>query len=482
MPRVLECSRCGAGISHNDTQCWRCGEPVKGEGGARLSALSMGKAPGPGIRDLRTSTNKQVPKIEPAVRPILEPYNGRERELEDREKEVKEMEAALEAESKEMEAAAREMEKERQALKEARDRIAKREEELDAKAILLEDVLTVTQDIKKEAPAALSPDDKEVLQTARTELGSVLGEERERIRREIEREMAEQLTRIHQLEAELRVARSQMEKAEEPVVPVDITKVLSEVSAEMRSQIGAGLPAGSESGTVRTNVEKLDQILAGGVPEGSVVLVNGPPGSMKTSLTYSIMHNAAVKGSMKGMFLSLEQDSASLLRQMARLGLKRDESLDRLMVVDLVDLRRSMEGQSGDWRSIIARYIEETVTKNGLKLLAFDSLESFTAMSETEMTRSDIQDLFDQFRSLGLTTFIISETPLSKLESDTRMELYVADGALELSMKEMGGCHMQRWLRCVKMRGANIDSRFYCMMYAGGSFILSVPMNRGCAQ
>jgi peptidoglycan hydrolase CwlO-like protein len=136
---------------------------VKGEGGARLSALSMGKAPGPGIRDLRTSTNKQVPKIEPAVRPILEPYNGRERELEDREKEVKEMEAALEAESKEMEAAAREMEKERQALKEARDRIAKREEELDAKAILLEDVLTVTQDIKKEAPAALSPDDKEVL-------------------------------------------------------------------------------------------------------------------------------------------------------------------------------------------------------------------------------------------------------------------------------------------------------------------------------
>jgi KaiC/GvpD/RAD55 family RecA-like ATPase len=103
-------------------------------------------------------------------------------------------------------------------------------------------------------------------------------------------------------------------------------------------------------------------------------------------------------------------------------------------------------------------------------------------MSETEMTRSDIQDLFDQFRSLGLTTFIISETPLSKLESDTRMELYVADGALELSMKEMGGCHMQRWLRCVKMRGANIDSRFYCMMYAGGSFILSVPMNRGCAQ
>jgi KaiC/GvpD/RAD55 family RecA-like ATPase len=483
MPRVLECSRCGAGISHNDTQCWRCGEPVKaGSGGARLNALSMGKAPGPGIRDLRNSTNKEIPKVLPAIRPILEQYNGREKELGDREKEVKETMASLEAEAREMEAAAMELEKERLALKEARERIARREEELDAKAILLEDILTVTREIKKESPVALSKDDQEVLQDASTELGSVLGEERERIRKEIEREMAEQLTRIQQLEAELRVARSQLGKEMEPAVQVDISQVLADVTSEMRSQIGAGMSSGMEDGSVPTHVERLDHILAGGVPEGSVVLVNGPPGSMKTSLTYNILHNAASKGSVKGMFLSLEQDSTSLLRQMARLDMKRDESLDRLMVVDLVDLRRSMEGQSGDWRSIITRYIEETVKGNGLKLLALDSLESFAAMSQNELTRADIQDLFDVFRSLGLTTFVISETPMARLEGDRRMELYVADGALELSLKETGDSHVQRWMRCVKMRGANIDPRFYCMMHAGGSFILSVPMNRACAE
>jgi KaiC/GvpD/RAD55 family RecA-like ATPase len=479
MPRILECPRCGAGISHNDNQCWRCGEPIRGEsGGARLNALSMGKAPGPGIRDLSKSKSKEAPRAETAVRPILEPYNGREKELEDREKEVKETMTALEAESREIEAAAREMEKERLALKDARERIAKREEELDAKAILLEDILTVAQDIKKEAPAAISKDDQEILRIASTELGSVLGEERERIRKEIEREMAEQLTRIQQLEAELRVARTQIGKAEEPAVPVDISKVLSKVTSELRSQIGAGMPAGVESGTVHTYVGTLDQVLAGGVPEGSVVLVNGPPGSMKTSLSYNILHNAAVKGSMKGMFLSLEQDSASLLRQMARLDMKRDESLGRLMVVDLVDLRRSMEGQNGGWRNIIMQYIEDAVTKNGLKLLVLDSLESFAAISEEELTRSDIQDLFDKFRSLGLTTFVISETPMSKLESDTRMELYVADGALELSFRETGNGSVQRWVRCVKMRGANIDPRHYNMMHAGGSFILSMPINR----
>ena len=294
--------------------------------------------------------------------------------------------------------------------------------------------------------------------------------------------MAEQLSRIQQLEAELRVARDYMDEAEVPAVPADISQVLSAVASEMRSQIGAGTPADLGLGTVPTHVERLDQILAGGVPEGSVVLVNGPPGSMKTSLTFNILHNAASKGSAKGMFLSLEQDSASLLRQMARLGMKRADSVDGLMVVDLVDLRRSMEGQAGDWRSVITRYIEETATANGLKLLALDSLESFAAMSQVELSRADVQDLFDLFRSLDLTTFVISETPMARLEGDRKMELYVADGALELSLKETGDCHVQRWMRCVKMRGANIDPRYYCMMHAGGSFILSVPMNRVCSE
>ena len=140
----------------------------------------------------------------------------------------------------------------------------------------------------------------------------------------------------------------------------------------------------------------------------------------------------AIKAGRKGLFLSLEQDTASLLRQMDRLGMRRKDSVDDLMVVDLVDLRRSMEGHTGDWRSIITRYIENSVKERPIELLAIDSLESFLAMSEHEFTRTDVQDLFDRFRSLGLTTFVISETPMARLESGRRMELYVADGAIEL--------------------------------------------------
>lgn len=470
MPRIVECSRCGAGIGHDDVQCWRCGEPVKGGGKLKLNSLPLGSSAGAGIRDLREKKAPERPSTTPSVKPITEVQNGRAHVLEEREREVRKAAEALEAEAREVEEAAREMEKERKALKEARVQVTIQEEDLAAKAILLDGLLSKAKQGERRDDPALA-----------TGLAKVLEEERSRIRKEVERDMAEQLSHISQLEAELKAAHA-VGRIREKASSVDLKELMGKVVAEANAQIGIGLPDGLDDGRVLTYVERLDQILSGGIPEGSVVLINGPPGSMKTSLTYNMLHNAAIKGGVRGMFLSLEQDASSLLRQMERLGLKRGDSLDNLMVVDLVDLRRTMEGCTGDWRTIVMRYLEDAQREHPFDLLAIDSLESFVAMSEHEFTRADIQDLFDRFRTMGLTTMVISETPISKLESGRRMELYVADGAIELCLQETPDAHVHRLLRCVKMRGANIDTRAFSMMHAGGSFILNVPMTRACAH
>jgi KaiC/GvpD/RAD55 family RecA-like ATPase len=322
------------------------------------------------------------------------------------------------------------------------------------------------------------------LMATQAELARVLEEEKDRIRRSIEREMADQVRRIALLEAELKAAHDAAMEAEgggsDPAV--DLAQVLYDVTEALSSQIGAGLNEGQPDVRVQTNIEGLDRLLSGGIPVGSVVLVNGPAGCMKTSLAYHILHYAASRSGIKGMFLSLEQDRSSLLRQMERLGMHRNDSLDDLLVVDLVDLRRSMEGQHGDWRRIIQRYIENVMADKPFHLLALDSLDSFISMSESEFTRMEVQDLFDWFRSLGLTTLVISETPMARLESEGHMELYVADGALEMTLREVGDSHVQRWLRCVKMRGANIDPRYHNLMHAGNDFILGLPLMRMSGQ
>lgn len=483
MVRLQECPRCGAGIGHADSQCWRCGEMFKP--GIKKEVPKPGNNASSGIKDMRDLRPKEAPKQQSALRNLTESYGGREKELQDREKELREEMDNLEAEYKELEKAAKELEDERSSIEELKQHLKEREDDLDAMAIVLQNALRTAEDYHKGAQAGTSdPKLLERLLSADRELKPILESERARIRKEMEREMADQLNRIAQLEAELKAACEQLHEGEADFEgpKIDVKAVIQEVAEELQGQIGAGLDHGLDDRKYLTHMDRLDQILSGGIPVGSVILVNGPAGSMKTTLTYNILHACAVKDRIKGMYFSLEQDRDSLIRQMSRLGMDRQLSLDDLIVADMVDLRRSMEGQKGDWRNILMRYVANVMEENPFQLLALDSLESFMAMSEHTFTRVEIQDLFDTFRSMGLTTLVISETPLQKLEENDHMELYVADGAIELVMKEVGDSHIQRWLRCVKLRGANIDPRYYCLMHTGGSFVLSVPMMRSVPE
>jgi hypothetical protein len=43
-------------------------------------------------------------------------------------------------------------------------------------------------------------------------------------------------------------------------------------------------------------------------------------------------------------------------------------------------------------------------------------------------------------------------------------------------MKQVSDSKVQRWMRCPKLRGMNIDTRFYALFHDGEHFNLSVPM------
>ncbi|MFQ6012795.1 MAG: RAD55 family ATPase, partial [Thermoplasmata archaeon] len=58
---------------------------------------------------------------------------------------------------------------------------------------------------------------------------------------------------------------------------------------------------------VPTFVEGFDQVLGGGVPEGSVVLVCGTPGTMKTSLVFSVLYHNVRERDRKALFVTFEQ-------------------------------------------------------------------------------------------------------------------------------------------------------------------------------
>ena len=48
-----------------------------------------------------------------------------------------------------------------------------------------------------------------------------------------------------------------------------------------------------EDGYVKTYIEGFDEKLQGGIPKGSVVLLVGQPGTMKSSVAYNMLYNGA---------------------------------------------------------------------------------------------------------------------------------------------------------------------------------------------
>src|SRR5437870_11610756 len=73
-------------------------------------------------------------------------------------------------------------------------------------------------------------------------------------------------------------------------------------------------------GRLKTDADGFDEALGGGIPHGSLVLVAGTPGPMKTALTFSILYEN-VKAGSKALYITLEESQEDLRAAMTDLGM-----------------------------------------------------------------------------------------------------------------------------------------------------------------
>lgn len=499
MKKRYECPRCGAGIKPDDIQCDRCGEilkPIEPQSETLPVSVTVEKViseeeiPVVFGQSEYLSLSRQKQLLTQKEKEIAR----KEKELMEREKRLTEAIESLEKDNRALEEAMKRC-TEFEAELRAREKVLKeRERELDALAEKLEKSmreLEISTDSGRKM--RMSTEEFERLLALREDYQKALEEGLAKMKKKVEEELRERFERLSQLEQQLKAAEASFEKrvtsetkiaekgvAEEPkeivAGAVDISKLIDELKKEIDVQIGAGFPEKLDDVRIRTHIERLDAALDGGIPKGSVVLINGTAGTMKSTLSYAILHNCAVSDNINSMYFSLEQSRESLIRQMERLGMPREKSRDHLMVVDMIDLRKRMAKEKGDWRSILMRYVSNVKKEWDFQLFVLDSLESFKSLADYQFTRQDLKDLFDWFKSLDITVFVISENPITSLLENVESEVYLADGVIELQMKELDHGRMQRWLRVMKMRGANIDPRFFSFSHDGSRFNISVPI------
>ncbi len=242
----------------------------------------------------------------------------------------------------------------------------------------------------------------------------------------------------------------------------------------VKSPGGLELEKGVQS-RVKTRVTGLDDRLQGGVPSGFIVLVSGPAGSLKSSFAYRILHFEALEKGSKGLYISMEQSSRSLGKQVESLGLEPAKAKS-LRVVDMRELRKDFKGGEGraDWLSALGMQLRRYKDEAGCDLLAIDSLNAIYALTDMKEPRKQIFDFFEDLRGLGATTFLVAEIP-REVEGygPYQVEEFLSDGIVHLRMREVEvglTTSVRRYIGVVKLRGVRHDLDYYPLLVDRGQF------------
>src|SRR5712691_234617 len=238
--------------------------------------------------------------------------------------------------------------------------------------------------------------------------------------------------------------------------------------------IATRLVRGHSMDRLQTHVEGFDEALGGGIPRGSIVLVAGTPGTMKTALTFSILYEN-VKAGSKALYISLEESQEDLRSAMSELGMTGLDAME-LYILDIgkIRLEHKDEELSKNWLDVLRKYIEQRVRVNHFDLVAIDSLAALYSLSHLDHPRRDLFHFFGFLKSLGATCFLISEVPTGnngKLSSFD--EEFLADGILVLRHFEKGETDVQLRLRTVKMRRTRHEHGYYALSRNNGRFQLT---------
>jgi circadian clock protein KaiC len=212
-------------------------------------------------------------------------------------------------------------------------------------------------------------------------------------------------------------------------------------------------PSGTPQGRISTGVNGLDEVLNGGIVPNRVYLVEGVPGSGKTTLALQFLLEGVRLGE-PGLYITLSETAAEL----ASVAASHNWSLDGLLVHELV----SEDGLGPDSGQSILHPSEvelgETIHEVMQKVIAhnprrvvFDSLSELRLLAQDALKyRRQVLALKQFFATRGCTVWLLDD----KTSQPGDLQLHsITHGVISLDqlVHEYGA--EQRRLRIAKMRG-----------------------------
>lgn len=220
---------------------------------------------------------------------------------------------------------------------------------------------------------------------------------------------------------------------------------------------------------VPTGIEGLDRMLGGGFVEKSANMVEGAPGTGKTTLGLQFLLHGALQFGQPGLYISFEEFPAQLYADASRIGwdLKALESTGLLKVLFTTpeDLLEELE--------TVGSSLESLISDMGVRRVVVDSVSHFEPLAVSTFELRDIEfRLVSAFKREGITAILLRENAnlLGDTNSTSRSP-FVVDSFLILRYVEIDSA-VAKALLVLKMRGSAhaTDIRRYSIRQ-GGLFV-----------
>lgn len=217
---------------------------------------------------------------------------------------------------------------------------------------------------------------------------------------------------------------------------------------------------------VPTGIPGFDELIAGGFPEGSMNIVNGPAGSAKSLFSMQFIYNGALDNDV-GIYLSVEESRDNLLMAARSYGMDIEEMerQGRLFLIDLGGMMRERVSADEDVKhelvgfKTLQAFLERFLSQMKVDRLVIDSL---TAIAIYYRSEEDFrQEIFRFTRFLkrkGITGILISEaTSRDGVYTKYGLESFIGDSFIVLGLDKKEG-EYRRTITVLKMRFVRHDT------------------------
>lgn len=201
---------------------------------------------------------------------------------------------------------------------------------------------------------------------------------------------------------------------------------------------------------VKTGVNGLDEMLFGGIPRSSTVVVMGSFGTGKTTLGLQFLNEGLAVGE-KGIYISLEEDKESILADAEAHGWDMRGKMDakQLEIVKLEPTDAKVTIQR------IKSELPDFIKKFGASRIVVDSVSLLNMLFDNDHDRrTNLFNLAQMIKKTGATLILTAEVKDDNpFASRDGLIEYVADGVISLRYIELTDRNeLMLSLRIIKMR------------------------------